>query len=245
MAGKPDAWMPFYWGDYLRDTGHLDVIAHGAYVLLIGHYWTTGPLTTDDKTLRRISRCSSRQWSSVRNTVMAFFNEVDGQWRHDRIDGELNKVAASIEARSAAGRAGAAARWDGKRNATALPTHSESNASHSQNHSHKEDGDESGPPHALGRQVLDIIGALNDPSCRLDYSRVSAWLSGGATPEEIIETVTRVAARKTDGLPSSLKYFDKAIARTVQDRLDPLPPAENPDGKKPRDNAATRALLRA
>ena len=87
------------------------------------------------------------------------------------------------------------------------------------------------PDHALGRQVLSIIGADRDPSCRLDHSRVSAWLRAGATADEILSTVQRVTAHKKDGLPSSLKYFDKAIARTVQDRTDPLPAVERTSGR--------------
>jgi uncharacterized protein YdaU (DUF1376 family) len=41
-------WMPIYWGDYLRDTRHFNTEQHGAYLLLIAHYWQNGSLPTDE-----------------------------------------------------------------------------------------------------------------------------------------------------------------------------------------------------
>jgi len=55
---KTTVWMPMYWGDYLRDTGHLTTTEHGAK---IGHYWVTGkPLPDDDKRLANIPRWEQR-----------------------------------------------------------------------------------------------------------------------------------------------------------------------------------------
>lgn len=124
MSGsRPDTWMPLYWGDYLRDTAHLSASEHGAYLLLIGHYWTSGqPLQDDDARLARIARMSPREWKAARVALSEFFNIDNGLWSHKRIDRELAKAVAKTEAKAEAGRRGAEKRWrsDGKTNGTAM-----------------------------------------------------------------------------------------------------------------------------
>jgi uncharacterized protein YdaU (DUF1376 family) len=94
MAGRPDSFMPIYWGDYLADTGHLTAAEHGAYMLLIGRYWTSGaPLPDDDAQLRRTSRMTMAEWKRARPTLAAFFELRDGRWRHKRVDSELARAA--------------------------------------------------------------------------------------------------------------------------------------------------------
>ena len=96
-------WMPLYVADYLADTGHLSTLEHGAYMLLIMHYWSKGSLPDNDKRLASIARLSLEQWGDMRPTISEFFG--DG-WKHDRIDGELETAAKAYERRAAAGRSG-------------------------------------------------------------------------------------------------------------------------------------------
>lgn len=95
--------MSLHVGDYRRDTAHLDAAEHGAYLLLIMHYWSTGGLPDDDQKLARIACMSARDWQKVRPTIAAFFK--DG-WRHGRIDSELVDAQARYERRAAAGKKG-------------------------------------------------------------------------------------------------------------------------------------------
>lgn len=107
MSQRIDAWMPLYWGDYLRDTMHLRAEGHGAYLLLIAAYWTGGePLPDDDDQLAAIARVSPETWQKLRPTIGRFFDIEGGLWRHGRIDRELAKAAEVSESRRLAGKKG-------------------------------------------------------------------------------------------------------------------------------------------
>ena len=95
--------MPLYVGDYLRDTRDLNTLQHGAYLLLIMHYWQHDALPTDDARLAAITGLSVAQWRRIREPVQAKF--ADG-WRHKRIEAELAKLDRAVMQRRIAGRNG-------------------------------------------------------------------------------------------------------------------------------------------
>jgi uncharacterized protein YdaU (DUF1376 family) len=112
-------WIPFYPADYLADTQHLETAQHGAYLLLILHYWTHEGLPDDDRELARITKLPIHAWRQMRPKIEQFFN--DG-WRHKRIDDDLAKVGVILAKRKMAGSIGgvasAIARWRGKQTST-------------------------------------------------------------------------------------------------------------------------------
>jgi len=90
---KPNRWMPLDWGDYWRDTAHLNAAEHGAYLNLLGAYWVSGaPLPDDDVRLARMARTSRAEWRSVRQTVRAFFRGENGALHHGRVDREIARA---------------------------------------------------------------------------------------------------------------------------------------------------------
>lgn len=97
MTGRP--WMPLYVGDYIADTAHLTTEEHGAYLLLMMHYWSNRKLPTDETKLARICKLPPRRWAKSRETLLAFF---DANLRHKRIEFEITQA----ERISAAGRVG-------------------------------------------------------------------------------------------------------------------------------------------
>lgn len=114
------AWMPLYVADYLADTGHLSAAEHGAYLLLIMHYWTNGHLPNEDRRLSRIARMSPAEWEESRETLFDLFDEG---WTHKRIDAELEAAREiSEKAKEKANK-----RWhspgNAKADAPAMPQH--------------------------------------------------------------------------------------------------------------------------
>jgi uncharacterized protein YdaU (DUF1376 family) len=98
--------MPLDWGDYWRDTGHLNALEHGAYLNLLGHYWVSGkPLPDDDARLMRLAKTNVREWKAVRAVVRAFFIPRDGVLAHKRVEREIERATKVHEARSSGARA--------------------------------------------------------------------------------------------------------------------------------------------
>lgn len=100
---KRDLWMPLNVGDYLADTGHLSTTQHGAYLLLLMHYWRKRELPEDDKQLAAIAKLPLRIWLDVKPTLQDFF--YDG-WRHKRVEAELQRRLEVSEKRAIAGAKG-------------------------------------------------------------------------------------------------------------------------------------------
>lgn len=115
------SWTPFYWGDYLKHTGHLTTEQHGIYFLLLAHYYSTGkPPPDDPKQLLSICRCfalaNGEQEASIKSILDQFFELRDGRWHNVRADAEIEKANEISNKRAEAGRKG------GQANAKQLPT---------------------------------------------------------------------------------------------------------------------------
>jgi uncharacterized protein YdaU (DUF1376 family) len=113
MPKKVDEWMPFLIGRYLGDTMHLTYDQHGPYILLLLHYWRTGPLPNDDRKLAAITRVPLDIWKSeMAETLREFFTlEADGLLHQKRADEEIARRKLISDKRSMAGKAGADAKY--------------------------------------------------------------------------------------------------------------------------------------
>lgn len=107
---RPDTWMPLYVGDYLADTTDLTTEEHGAYLLLIMHYWRRGGLPDNDQKLSSIARVLPEHWQSIKQAIVGFFSVENGHWIHERIEEELERAKNKYEKRVLAGRRGGIAK---------------------------------------------------------------------------------------------------------------------------------------
>jgi len=116
MSKSVRKWMPIWIGDYLAETGHLTTQQHGAYLLMLMHYWNTQkPMPDVDGTLAMIARLPVKAWKKDRPVIAPFFQIVDGQWFHSELVREINKATGLSEKRQELGRIGAKKRWGGNK----------------------------------------------------------------------------------------------------------------------------------
>lgn len=98
MSKRP--WMAFYVRDYLANTPLLSLEEHGAYLLLMCHYWEHGHLPASAGLLHKVCRCTTDAERGSCDTVVSQYFTLDGDvLRHERIDEELEKVVQISEKR--------------------------------------------------------------------------------------------------------------------------------------------------
>jgi uncharacterized protein YdaU (DUF1376 family) len=205
-------WMPLDIDAYLADTGHLSVVEHGAYMLLIMRYWKDGGLPDDEERVRVFSRLSPSQWADSRSNLAAFF---DGNWHHKRIDAELVKASEIIAKRKSAGQ----------------QRHSKSSACAEQvltpipiplpEPKQEEDTPQAQQPWASrGRAELDRLesdlreaaGAQADPSPGLFVlAPILGLLEAGCDLQSDVLPTVRALAKRAKRRPSTWDYYTDAI----------------------------------
>lgn len=88
-------------GDYARDAGHLTILEHGAYTLLLDRYYTTEQAIPMDQA-HRICRARTRDEKTAVDAVLAeFFTLTDGAYHQKRVDAEIERYRKSEPAREA------------------------------------------------------------------------------------------------------------------------------------------------
>lgn len=90
-----------YPGDYQRDTGHLSLTEHGAFLLLLcAYYGSEKPIPAQNDALFRITKAmNSAEKKAALSVANEFFPVGEDGLRHNaRADAELEKAAGRMEA---------------------------------------------------------------------------------------------------------------------------------------------------
>lgn len=113
---KPLPWFPFNIKAYLTDTMRLTTEAHGAYLLLMLDYYSTGEAPPDDDdVLAAICKLTPKAWAKHRAVLVPYFKITDGRWIHERIEAEMLEACQRHAKKSAAQREIANKRWAAKK----------------------------------------------------------------------------------------------------------------------------------
>ena len=216
------------------------------------HQKPSGSLPNDDRVLAALSGAGPK-WKRVKSVALrGFVHCSDGRLYHSTIaemarDSWASKVAqrertkAATEAREKRRKEREAAEKprDEQRDVQHEPTTDV--ARDEQRDVHQEtgtgtgtgildsDADDACAPDPI-RVALDSIGAWDDPNCRIHGARVMDWIRQGANLDlDIVPTLKAVlskARKRRDDpafLPTSLNFFDQAVADAVAARTRPLP----------------------
>ncbi|WP_020163774.1 YdaU family protein [Methyloversatilis discipulorum] len=82
-----------YIGDYQRDTAHLSVTEHGAYMLMLQHYYATEKPLPTGKALHRMLRAQDKAERDAIDAVVAqFWTVTDDGLINGRADEEITKA---------------------------------------------------------------------------------------------------------------------------------------------------------
>lgn len=87
-----------YIGDYQRDTAHLSVTEHGAYLLMLQHYYATEKPLPTGKALHRMLRAADKaERDAIEAVASQFWTTTDAGLVNVRADQELHKASEQSE----------------------------------------------------------------------------------------------------------------------------------------------------
>lgn len=126
-------WFPLYVKNLLtsRKVKKLSNEEFGIYMKLLCYQWIDGPLPLEIEELASICDTNADAMATAWDRVGKCFIKTDDGYLNEFLEDVREEQEMKAKIKSRAGKAGAEARWgkrkDGKRNATALPTQSDTN----------------------------------------------------------------------------------------------------------------------
>ena len=101
-------------GDYARKAGHLSMLEHGAYNLILDAYYDREQAPTRAEAIRYARARSPEEIAAVDAVLAEFFTEVDGRYLQGRVEQEFVEAAEQAEKNRKNGKAGGRPRKAGR-----------------------------------------------------------------------------------------------------------------------------------
>ncbi|MBI4696362.1 MAG: DUF1376 domain-containing protein [Gammaproteobacteria bacterium] len=121
-------WYKFEPLEHLAATADLSLEAEGALIRMKNFQWLNGPLPKSSDEIAKIIRAKRRHRPMIDDILARFFRLTDAGYEHPELAEKMAEAAAKSEKRAAAGKEGAAARWDDKPMANAIEPNDEHTA---------------------------------------------------------------------------------------------------------------------
>lgn len=203
---KKNFYMKLFIGDYLADTSHLSTVEHGAYLLLMMHYFRTRtPLNNNDHELSRITRMSLKGWRQLKLTLSQFFDVDENFWIHHRIEKELSENALKSEKARQSAFAATEAKKKKAANAKRTDENNEANAvrTDSERYANAQRMDMQVNSHSYSKEIIDMYLTTNNNSGKED------------PPEKIVAEKIENQNFEEEGEPRQVddgkKNFEKVV----------------------------------
>lgn len=232
-----------FMGDYGRDTAHLSLAEHGAYTLLLDHYYSTeAPLPADYMALYRICRAfDKKEQEAVRCVADQFFQLGQDGLRHNgRADVQIPKDRALIDTARENGKKGGRPKkakpngtgQEPKENPAGFYSETDVEPSTKTHHSHSQiaasvpngteaahsahaAADATGTPHGQMAAALRRRGV----DVTSQNPLLLAWVAAGVTLQQALEA-TEIAQSRKPGERIPARYLDAIVQGEI---LNPKP----------------------
>lgn len=209
---KVDIWMPIYIGDYLGDTTELSGPEHGAYLLLLMHYWMKhGEIGCD---IERLARACRSDVETCRFILGSYFTLEEGNYKNKRADNEMknaeNRRLASSENGKKGGRPSKNNLEKTHSFSVGIPRHnldhnlqkSSSSSSSSSSSQEREEEEPGKPVHPQAVALSTLLFTLHqeqDPKYNVSQSQLANW-------SRDIEKIARLDGRDYDEIERVLRW---------------------------------------
>ena len=194
-----------YIGDYQRDTAHLSVAEHGAYLLMLQHYYATEKPLPIGKALHRMLRAQDKaEREAIDSVASQFWRETVDGLVNDRADVEITKAGAQAETNRVIAQAREAKR-KASRASNEQSTNRATNDQPNHNHSHSQTPDLNTHTESihqpmarapsLAGQVCMAMKAAGVPDVNPGHLDLLTLIEAGATLDEFIGAASEARAK--------------------------------------------------